>query len=372
MGGSGGGASYIVFGDSPLMLESNQLTIHQGQTLILSSLNLNASKLKDASTNPDLKFIVSDVQFGYFAMIDNPFMIINTFYQKNITSGAVQFIQNGGSQAPSYSTSVSDGILSTTPSAALVTFSSDAASSNAAAGSLSNPIRDGIIGGAVSGGVGLLFLLLRIYLEKKANEYINKEKRSDKFRIEIVIPIAQAVLSQVKISGFLGYINEETTSAYVTAIIEVIVALQRKGIDFQKQMSGDPDRTRLMNQITRQIRLCILAEQSCCSSVKRYCFAEVTPQQIEDNADLIAEAVIKKLGDSSEKSLFASSPLATIDVRSIALTEIKTNTEANHKPITPMWSSKQGEKRELDFSSSAPPTLNISETNIATASPAVH
>ena len=251
-------AAAIIFNDIPLIL-NNQLNINQGQTVVLTTDNFNATD--EEIPTADILFITSNVQHGHFEMLSNLGSVINSFYQKNISVGNVQFIHDGSIQAPSYSTAVSNGILSSSPSAALITFNSDSNSNS----SPDNTVRNSIIGGTISGGMGLFFFLLKIYLEKKANEYINNQTQKDDFREKVVIPIAKEISSQIKISGFLGYVSEDTTRAYVSAIIEIIHELQKRGVDVGTEMKGDPARTRFLNQITRQTRLCILGESACCS-----------------------------------------------------------------------------------------------------------
>ena len=169
-------------------LGNNQLVINQGQTIKLTSDNLNATNLNDISKSSSLQFTVGNVQHGHFEALDNLGTVINSFYQENITTGNVEFIHDGSIQTPSFDTSVSDGILSSASSSALITFNPNTPLAEDAS---DNTVRNSIIGGCISGGFGIFFLFLKIYLEKKANEYINKEIRSDEFREKVVILIAQ-------------------------------------------------------------------------------------------------------------------------------------------------------------------------------------
>ena len=332
-------AANISFHPFPKLFD-NQLTINQGQTVILTSDNLNATKTSDPTESNSLQFTVSNVQHGQFALLSNPGSAVTNFYQKNISSGVVEFIHDGSVQAPSFSTAVGDGLVSTAPSPATIDFTLNPVTEGS-----DTTVRNSIIGGSISGGMGLFFLLLKIYLEKKANEYINNQTQKDEFREKVVIPIAKEVSSQIKIAGFLGYVSEDTTRAYVTAIIEIIHQLQNRGIDVKAQMAGDPARTRLLNQITRQTRLCILGESACCSSAtfSNFFCPEITPEQIESKASVIAEEIKKKLADivvePSKLPLTTIAPstgAAASNFENIALTEVKTRAEADQKETSPV------------------------------------
>ena len=58
-----------------------------------------------------------------FELVAAPGVAITSFTQAQVTSGAVQFVHDGGEAAPSYDVSVSDGSLSDGPSAAAISFS---------------------------------------------------------------------------------------------------------------------------------------------------------------------------------------------------------------------------------------------------------
>ncbi|WP_284379868.1 cadherin-like domain-containing protein, partial [Litoribrevibacter albus] len=88
-------------------LVNNGLTITEGQTVILSSSELSAS---DVDTDDSLlQLTVSNVQNGQFELVSDPGVEISTFTQQDISDGKVQFVHDGGEDAPSYDVSVSDG-----------------------------------------------------------------------------------------------------------------------------------------------------------------------------------------------------------------------------------------------------------------------
>jgi hypothetical protein len=90
------GRSYVVFGDRSPQLLCNQLSIHQGQTLILTNQSFSA-----IDNSPPV-FIVSNVTHGQFEWISAPGQAIGNFTQASINTQQVQFVHDGSAIAPSY------------------------------------------------------------------------------------------------------------------------------------------------------------------------------------------------------------------------------------------------------------------------------
>ncbi len=101
------------------ILVNNQLTLSDGETVVLSSTNLQAI---EAGINASgLIFYVSNVQNGYFSLLLTN-ASVTRFIQSYVQKGQVQFVHSGDHQAPSYSIVVSDGNQATVPSPALIDF----------------------------------------------------------------------------------------------------------------------------------------------------------------------------------------------------------------------------------------------------------
>lgn len=99
----GAGGAYVLFGDATPQLIANELTIVEGQTVILNSSNLNATRAK--RNNPDLLFIVSNVTHGYFSISGN--LVVTSFTQKQIWNSNVKFTHDDSDFPPAYLVSVS-------------------------------------------------------------------------------------------------------------------------------------------------------------------------------------------------------------------------------------------------------------------------
>ena len=101
-------------------LSNNQLTLSEGQTVVLTANDFSATDVDDAAGT--LIFELSDVTQGRFEFTTNSGIAITQFTQQQIGEGQVQFTHDGGESAPSFTVSVSDGQLSTSPVPATIIF----------------------------------------------------------------------------------------------------------------------------------------------------------------------------------------------------------------------------------------------------------
>ena len=102
------------------VLINNQLTLSNGETVVLSPDLLQASEA--GFDDSQLLFTVGDVQNGYFTFLPFNTSRPTQWKQGQIQNGVVSFVHAGNQQAPCYQVSVSDGVQSTPPSLATVDF----------------------------------------------------------------------------------------------------------------------------------------------------------------------------------------------------------------------------------------------------------
>ncbi len=105
--------------DAPVLV-NNTLTISEGGIVVLSSSEMSATEVDNASGS--LSFTVSSVSGGQFELVASPGVAITSFTQAQITSNAVRFVHDGGEAPPSYDVTVSDGSLADGPEAATLSF----------------------------------------------------------------------------------------------------------------------------------------------------------------------------------------------------------------------------------------------------------
>ena len=110
----------VVF--NPPVLVHNQLTINQGQALILTVENLQATQM--AADSEQLWFIISQVIHGNFSLTNSSTTPISRFQQRSITAGQVQFAHDETTESPGYRVSVTDGQITTDPQPASIDFDS--------------------------------------------------------------------------------------------------------------------------------------------------------------------------------------------------------------------------------------------------------
>jgi|GEM_PF-4076857 len=113
-------AATIVFThqNDPPVLGNNSLTLSEGETVVLSTTEISASDVDNAT----LTFHVTALSGGHFELDTAPGVAITSFTQAQVAAGSVLFVHDGGEAAPSYQLSVSDGLLSDGPRAAIINF----------------------------------------------------------------------------------------------------------------------------------------------------------------------------------------------------------------------------------------------------------
>jgi hypothetical protein len=100
-------ASYVVFGEKPANITVNSsLTVHEGQTLILSSHSLNATNPQNPSLDSTLVFTLSNIQHGRFFSSYNSSLALSSFPQQEVQMGQILFSHDGSGWAPTYNVSV--------------------------------------------------------------------------------------------------------------------------------------------------------------------------------------------------------------------------------------------------------------------------
>ena len=108
-----------VANDAPVLV-NNRMTVTQGDSVVLTSAELSATDVDNVDAG--LFFSVSGVSAGQFELVASPGVAITSFTQAQVTGGAVRFVHDGGTAAPSYDVTVSDGTLSDGPSSVTLRF----------------------------------------------------------------------------------------------------------------------------------------------------------------------------------------------------------------------------------------------------------
>ena len=290
-------------------LLTDRLTIAPGASVVLGITNIRA--VDDVTPSAELVFSVINIQHGYFSQLQNSDIPITQFAQENVIDAGLVFIHDGSQYAPSYFLTVTDtSNLTTQPQKADITFTLPQQQVNNP-----NTVRNAIIGGIVSGIVGLGFFALKFWLDYKGRQYLEvaleKQEGTGKDQAEfyknVIRPIAKKILARVRLSsGFTSYISDETTQKALEAITSLVHAIQKQGVEVDLRKLNALEQHRLLDVIARKTRQILVPEVSCCSCVNlsRFFFPEIKPQQIEDKATEIAvavEAALTTAGFKKEK-----------------------------------------------------------------------
>jgi hypothetical protein len=102
---------------NPPVLTASQLTLNEGETIALSTANLEAADVD--SDGGSLTFTVSNVMCGQFLVDGSP---ATTFTQAQVAAGHVAFAHDDGEAPPAFAAAVSDGMLSDGPHTASIYF----------------------------------------------------------------------------------------------------------------------------------------------------------------------------------------------------------------------------------------------------------
>jgi len=105
------------------VIETNQLTISNGQALVLNSLAQPNLVVSDVDNSPQqLSYQVVSVSNGQFELLSSPAVAVTSFTHQQILDQQVRFVHNLGSLAPTYSLTVADLNDVTAPSEAAISF----------------------------------------------------------------------------------------------------------------------------------------------------------------------------------------------------------------------------------------------------------
>ncbi|MFT5697762.1 MAG: hypothetical protein ACI8ZB_000616 [Desulforhopalus sp.] len=99
--------------EAPIFVTS-VLTLDEQETVTLTDSNFLTTDVDSTVTNLSYT-VVNDNSIGYFDLDSNVGTPTNTFTQDNINQGKVRYVHLGGEDAPSYTTTVSDGYSTVSP-----------------------------------------------------------------------------------------------------------------------------------------------------------------------------------------------------------------------------------------------------------------
>lgn len=100
--------TYNTINDLP-EVTANQITINEGQVVLLNDLALNLSATDEETPNDDITYTVTSVTAGQFEQVDAVGVEIFSFTQKQVDDGEIRFVHDGTETEPTYTLTVADG-----------------------------------------------------------------------------------------------------------------------------------------------------------------------------------------------------------------------------------------------------------------------
>ena len=105
--------------NDPPVLDSASLTLNEGETVTLGAANFGITDPDSSSFTFKVSGVVSG---GYFQLSSDPGVAIDSFTSAQLTSGLVQFVDDGNEVAPSFSVTVNDGSADSNTLAATINY----------------------------------------------------------------------------------------------------------------------------------------------------------------------------------------------------------------------------------------------------------
>lgn len=283
----------ITFIPLPPSLLNNQLNIAPGQTVYLTSNDLQATE--KGINEGSLTFSVSQLTHGQFE--DITATPLSNFTQQQIFQRNLRFVHDGGELPPTYKIAVSDGELSTIPQSALINFTP---AETTILQQENNTVRNAILGASISGAMGFIFLGVKLFVTHHAAKNLQKVLRADagetdiadrELHDDVIRPIAAQIFEQLDTTNIFGYRSEKTTKEYIAAVIGIVGRLSARGMNMDLQNKEPVERALIITEIVYQIKR-YLPRQNTCS---RFFKAEISPNILDDNLEEIANNVYKAL-----------------------------------------------------------------------------
>ncbi|MCL5260566.1 MAG: hypothetical protein M1561_02615, partial [Gammaproteobacteria bacterium] len=260
-------AADIVFDFDTLPQVKSNIVARQATREPITSSMLSATS---AYADADLLRFNAIVNSGRFS--------VDYFSQWQINLGDIYFEPDGTDNAPSGSIIVSDGRIQTQVPLSF-TFIPESANNNV--------VKYAVICSCSSGAVGMFFWLIKRYREQQAlNQYPGVSFKQQ---------VCRGILANMNLSPCLGAIGDELKDQFESAVNKLLVELRKKNIGTTFVQLGLKKQQQLVKTIVEQTARIILGERGCCYKFGKFfinfCHAQITPEQIEQYAYEIAEAV---------------------------------------------------------------------------------
>lgn len=290
------GKSYVISSNQFFELTTH-LNLENGGDLLLQPGNLRAAFNLAPEDEGLITFSMNDVTHGNFSSVDKADVPRNRFLQSSVQKEQVKFAYDHSGVAPNFNVSLEYGGLTTVPQSRNMSLSTVLPSNDNAGQKL-------LISGLVLGSIGFLLCVFKGFnawrnsrnLEFLTKHTSDRESKADtkllNYNHETMQPLVQKVFTSLKTTYFLGFRSEKDTQSYIAAIQNVLSHLVDHGVNLNLNEMEQSQKDNLVQIIVQQIRAKFTSNRNSCF---RFFKPEATPQQLEDNAEAIAEAIRNNL-----------------------------------------------------------------------------
>jgi hypothetical protein len=191
-----------------------------------------------------------------------------------------------------------------------------------------------ITGGAVSAAIAFFAFFIKYMIKRASNKKVElalatKQENSEKqaYQNEVIKPIADYIRLNFNISGTFKSISRATVRDFIRAVEALVGAMMVSGINYQTL--SQPECTVVHTTILKELRN--IMGKIRCAPLWRMFNAEITPRQIEDNAEQIAKAVAAALNQGQANSAARASSSQRQVMESLELQPTRPSTSANSR-----------------------------------------
>ena len=283
-------------------LVNNYLAVTQGAATLLSNRYLSAMQSDGQALDNTTLFYLSNINYGHFSLTAQPQTWLSFFSQAQLSSGQVQFVQDGSLSIPSYSSAVKAfGLQSASQPAGIFFTPLDELSPSPAfsGGTEYSTVQKAIIGAVVSGTIGIFFAVLQSCLKRAANKKLLQAlgEGTDEYDLTVVRPVAKEIAQRIKITGFLNATTNREMMSFKGAVRSLLAALDERGVDLNFAEMKPAKKDALINEIGNQVERWVKVNRggctACCPGLTAFFKPQLNPDSLKEAVGEIADKVVQ-------------------------------------------------------------------------------
>ena len=118
----------------------------------------------------------------------------------------------------------------------------------------------------------------------------------DPYDTDVVRPVAKEIAKRLKIIRFMNYTTNTDMAHYKAAVRALLSALHQRSVNLKlAEMPPPPEQDTLINTIATQTKRYFIPQPRCYTGCMAFFKAQLTPEQLEAAAPVIAQSVVEVL-----------------------------------------------------------------------------